>query len=101
LYQRNNSWRRQQPPPENLLLTERHTVGALVHGGIGFVGTHHNAIQGTIVLGITMVCAGLDGAFDALVGMAVHSISSFFMWYKDSMVNFEFYIHAVAFPVKI
>jgi hypothetical protein len=48
-----------------------------------------------------MVCAGLDGAFDALVGMAVHSSSSFFMWYKDSMVNFEFYIHAVAFPEKI
>ena len=55
------------------LLAEGLAVGALILGGVGLVGTHQNPIQGAVVLGVAVVSAGLDGAFDALVGMAVHS----------------------------
>jgi hypothetical protein len=56
-----------------LLLAERLAVGALVHGGVCLVGTHGNAIQGTVVGIVTMVSALLDGAFDTLVGMTAHT----------------------------
>ena len=55
-----------------LLFTERLAVGALILGGICLMGTHQNAIQGAVVLAVAMVCAGLYGAFDGLVSMAVH-----------------------------
>lgn len=41
------------------------------------MSTNHDAIQGTIVLGITVVGAGLNGTLDALIGLAIHMISSF------------------------
>ena len=37
------------------------------------MSTHQNLIQRTVVLTLAVVCALLNGTFDALVGMAVHS----------------------------
>ena len=65
------------PPQELLLLAEGLAVGALVLGGVVFVGTHQDPVQGAVVLGIAVVSAGLDGAFNALVCMTVHFSSSF------------------------
>jgi hypothetical protein len=56
------------------LLTEGLAVGALIHGGVCLMGTHQNTVQGTEVLGIAVVCAGLHCAFDALVGIGVHIV---------------------------
>ena len=56
----------------DLSLAERLAVGALVHGGIGLMGTHQDLIQRAVVLILTVISAGLDGAFNALVCMAVH-----------------------------
>ena len=64
--------RRHEPPLMGLLSAERHTVGALVHGGVSLVGAHQNPVQGAVVLAVAVVGAGLNGAFDALVCMAVH-----------------------------
>ena len=55
-----------------LSLAEGLAVGALIHGGVCFVGAHQNAIQGAVVLGVAVICAGLNGAFDTLVSIAVH-----------------------------
>ena len=60
-------------PPHFLLLAEGLAVGALIHGGITFVGTHQNPVQGAVVLAVAVVSTGLDGAFNALVCMAIHS----------------------------
>ena len=54
------------------LLAEGLAVGALILGGVGLVGAHQNPVQGAVVLGIAVVSAGLNGAFDALVGIGVH-----------------------------
>ena len=56
-----------------LLLTEGLAVGALIHSGVGFVSAYQNAIQRTKVLALAVVCALLDGALNALVGMIVHT----------------------------
>ena len=60
-----------------LLLAEGLAVGALVHCRIGFVGTHHNAVQAAVVLSVAVMCTLGHGAGDALVGMTVHVSSSF------------------------
>ena len=62
---------------ETLLFPEGLAVGALVHGGDGFMGAHLNAVQRAVILAAAMVGALLHGTFDALVRMAVHSSSSF------------------------
>ena len=54
-------------------LAERLAVGALILRGIGFVGTHQNSIQGAVVLAVAVISTLLDGTFDALVSMAIHS----------------------------
>ena len=36
------------------------------------MGAHQDAVQRTVVLVLTVVCALLDGAFDALVSVTVH-----------------------------
>ena len=59
------------------LLAEGLAVGALIHGGIGLMGAHQDAVQRAVVLVLTVVCALMDGAFDALIGVAFHDISSF------------------------
>ena len=62
------------PPHEvsPLFLPEGLAVGALVNGGICLMGTHQNLVQRAVVFGIAVIGAGLDGAFDALVCIAVH-----------------------------
>ena len=62
------------PPHESLLLflPERLAVGALIHGRICLVSTHQNLVQRAVVFVVTMIGAGLDGALDALVSIAVH-----------------------------
>ena len=42
------------------------------------MSANQNAIQGTIVAIVTVVCALLDGTFNALVCVTVHNHSSFF-----------------------
>ena len=59
-------------PPPKLLLPEGLAVGALIHSRILLVSAHHDPIQGAVVFGIAVVSALLYGAFDALVGFAVH-----------------------------
>ena len=56
----------------SLFLTEGLAVSALVLGGVSLVGAHQNPVQGAVVLAVAVVGAGLNGAFDALVCMAVH-----------------------------
>ena len=56
-----------------LLFAEGLAVGALIHGGIGFMGAYQDALQRAVVGVITMICALGDGTFDALVGMTTHS----------------------------
>jgi len=58
-----------------LLLAEGLAVGALVCGGVDFVGTHQDLIQRAVVLVTAVMGALLDGALDALVCMTVHSKS--------------------------
>lgn len=41
------------------------------------MGTHQDPVQGTIVLIFAVVSALLDGAFDTLIGMAIHNLTSF------------------------
>jgi hypothetical protein len=56
-----------------LFLLEGQAVGALIHSGVCFMGTDHNTLQGAVVCFVAVVCALSYGAFDALVGLAVHS----------------------------
>ena len=58
--------------PRSLLLPEGHAVGALIHGGVGLMGTHQDPLQGAVVSAVAVVCALGNGALDALVGMTVH-----------------------------
>ena len=51
------------------------------------MGAHQNLVQRAVVLGIAVVSAGLDGAFDALVCMTVHSSFPPFVWYGISMTR--------------
>ena len=36
------------------------------------MGAHQDLVQRAVVLSVAVVSAGLDGAFDTLVGIAVH-----------------------------
>jgi len=65
------------PPRLSLLFPEGHAVGALVLGGIALVGTHLDALQRTVIIGVAVIGALLDGAGDALVCIVVHRGSSF------------------------
>ena len=59
--------------PESIsALAEGHAVGAGILCGIGFVGTHQNSIQRTVVFAGAVVGALVYGAFDALVCVAAH-----------------------------
>lgn len=74
---------------KDLLLAEGHAVSALILGGIGFVGTHQNPVQRTIVLALTVVSALMNSAFNRLVGMAVHKKASFAFWIREQYVQRE------------
>ena len=69
-------------------LTERLTVGTLILSGVCLVRTHQNPVQRAIVLIITVVSTGLNGAFDALICIVVHHSSSFNFEYSHSMAHF-------------
>ena len=81
--------RRKIPPHDRLqlLLTERLAVGALVHGRVCLVSAHQNLVQGAVVLAVAVISAGLDGAFDALVCIAVHILFLLLIWYAISMTR--------------
>ena len=76
-----------------LLLAEGLTVGALVHSGVLLVGTHQDAIQRAIVLGVAMVSALLYGALNTLVGMAIHGLFLLFLIYGLIVCTKEEIIH--------
>ena len=61
-----------RPPRQSLLLSEGHAVGALLSGRVAFMGTHHDLVQGAVVLAVAVIGALLNGAFDGLIGMTVH-----------------------------
>ena len=44
-------------------------VGALIHGGVGFMGSYLNAGQGTIILGAAVMRALAYRTFDGFVGL--------------------------------
>jgi hypothetical protein len=56
-----------------LFLAEGLAIGALIHGGICFMGAYQDAFQRAVVCITTVVCALLDSTFNGLVCMAVHS----------------------------
>ena len=56
-----------------LFLTEGHAVGALILSGVTLVGTHQNAIQRAEVCFVTVISALMNGALDALIGIAIHN----------------------------
>ena len=90
--------RRLLPPPgKPLLFTEGLAIGTLVHGGVCLVGTDLDTVQRAVVFGVTMVGALLDSAGDALIGVGVHSFTSFLLDYGFIVCLFQKFIHAVAF----
>lgn len=62
-----------------LLLAEGHAVSALIHGGIGLMGTYQDPLQGAVIGSVAMMGALLDGALDALVCVAIHSLFLLFL----------------------
>ena len=52
---------------------EGHTVRALVHGGIAFVGTHQDPVQGAVVLAAAVVTALVNSALNGFVGVTIHN----------------------------
>ena len=79
--------------PKELLSAEGHTVGALVHGGVTFVSADQDTVQSAVVCILAVVSALMNGAFNALICLAIHVCSSFF---RDrlSMTDFFLYIPA-------
>ena len=67
-----------------LSLAEGLAVSALILSGVCFVGAHQNAVQRAVVLAVAVVSAGLNGAFDALVSITVHS--SFLLLFDSGLV---------------
>ena len=65
--------RRLSPPPDPLLLSEGLAVRALVHGGIGLMGTNQDLVQRAVILPLTVMGTLLDGTLDTLVCIAVHN----------------------------
>ena len=62
---------------QSLLLPEGHAVGALVLGGVCFMGTYLNAVQRAVIGGITVILTLAHSAGNALIHIGVHSCSSF------------------------
>ena len=59
-------------------VSEGLAVGALVHGGVCLVGTNQDAFQGAEVCILAVMGALCNGAFNALVCMAVHEFDLLF-----------------------
>jgi len=64
---------------KSLLLPEGLAVSALVHSGIGLMGANQDPVQRTVVLVLAVVCALLDGTFNALVCVTVHALFLLFL----------------------
>ena len=72
--------RRRLPPYLRVsLLTEGHTIGALVCSGIGLMGTNHDSLQRAEVGILTVMGALLNSTLNALVCMATHSFDPPFL----------------------
>ena len=67
-----------------LLLAEGLAIGALIHGGIDLMRTDQDFIQGAVVLAVAVIGALLHGAFDTLVGVAVHA--GFLLYLNSELV---------------
>ena len=70
-----------------LLLAEGLAVGALLQSGILLVGAHQNLVQGTVVGAVAMVCALLNGAFDALVCIVIHIVILLYIGFGSNMTR--------------
>ena len=51
------------------------------------MGTHQDPVQRAVVLAVAVISTGLDGAFDTLVGMAIHKNASFCFGFGNSMAQ--------------
>ena len=60
-------------PHWDLLCPEGLAVGALVLGGVGFMGAHQDPVQRAVILGVAVIGAGLYSTFDTLVCMTIHN----------------------------
>jgi len=89
-----------------LLLTEGLAVGALIHGGVHFVSTYQDTLQGAVVSILAVICALGDSALDALIRMAAHNDFLLFERFSNSMPRiaalslevfywFEIYFHNI------
>ena len=70
-----------------LFLPEALAVGTLIHGGVGLVSAHQNLIQGAVIFAGAVVRALLDGAFNAFVGMTVHTFSLLLLFSRVVWTN--------------
>ena len=68
-----------------LLLPERLAIGALILGGVGFVGAHQNPVQGAVILAVAVIGTLRYGAFNTLVGMIVHGYCLLCLDFSASM----------------
>ena len=41
------------------------------------MGAYQDSVQRAVVFAVAVISTGLDGAFDALVGMTIHKYASF------------------------
>ena len=93
-----------EPPigsPLGLSLLEGFAVSTLIQSGIGFVGSDHDSVQRTIVLVTAVVSALSDGAFDALVSMAIHTHFLLCFGVTDSMSTKNKFIRCILQMVVI
>ena len=78
-----------EPREGESALAEGLAVGALIHGGVDLVGAHQNPVQRAIVLAFTVMGALAHGAFNALVGMAIHSFFLLLIGFGLSMARMK------------
>ena len=58
---------------KKLLLAEGLAVSTLIHGGVALMGANQNAVQCAVVCILAVICALLNGTFNALVCFTVHN----------------------------
>ena len=63
---------------KNLFLSKGLAIGALVNSGICLMGAHEDPVQRAIVGIAAMMGTLLDGTLNALICMAVHTLTSFY-----------------------
>jgi len=66
---------------------EAHAVGALIHAGVCLVGAHKDPLQRAVVCLIAVMSALMNGAFDALVCVAIHNLFLLFLCDVVSMTK--------------